>query len=282
MTLFGSFIVRALWQQRLRSAVTIASLAVGVAVVVAIQLANVSSVRGFETALEAVAGRTSLEVAAPGGALDETRLAEVDWLREYGLVSPVIDADVVLAVTSRGARANRGGGRDGGDAPRAFAGRDESVASAPVDAPAVLETVRLLGVDILRDRPFRDYPLFDGDAVRETTTEAFLERLTDPRAVIVTRAVADRHGVAVGDTVAVAAGDRWASLRVTGVLGADGPARVLDGNFALMDIAAAQWAVARLGRLDRIDVRLADGIDVAEAERAIAARQVLRWSASCS
>ena len=270
--LLRTFILRALLQQRLRSAVTIASLAVGVGVVVAIQLANVSSVRGFETALKAVAGRTSLEITAPGAGLDETRLAEVGWLREYGLVSPVIDADVVLAVTSRGARPNRGGGRDSGDEPGAFAARDGEAVDAPVDPPVALETVRLLGVDILRDRPFRDYPLFDGDAVRETTTEAFLGRLTDPRAVIVTRALADRHGVAVGDTVAVAAGDRWASLRVTGVLGADGPARVLDGNFALMDIAAAQWAVARLGRLDRIDVRLADGIDVAEAERAIAAR----------
>ena len=243
--LFRTFVLRALWQQRLRSAVTVASLAVGVGVVVAIQLANASSVRGFATALEAIAGRTSLEITAPGAALDETRLAELGWLREYGLVSPVIDADVVFAVTSAG---------------------------APVDPPAALETVRLLGVDILRDRPFRDYPLLDGDAVRETTTEAFLERLTDPRAVILARALADRHGVAIGDSVALAAGERWTLLHVTGILGADGPARVLDGNFALMDIAAAQWAVDSLGRLDRVDVRLADGLDVAEVERAIAAR----------
>ena len=53
--LFRGFIVRNLRQQPLRSLATIASLAVGVAVVVAIQLANASSVRGFSTALDALA-----------------------------------------------------------------------------------------------------------------------------------------------------------------------------------------------------------------------------------
>ena len=34
---------------------------------------------------------------------------------------------------------------------------------------------------------------------------------------------------------------------------------MLDGNFVLMDIAAAQWAFDRLGRLDRVEIRLATG-----------------------
>ena len=239
--LFRAFIVRNLRRQRLRSVATIASLAVGVGVVVAIQLANASSVRGFATALDAVAGRTSLEITVPGVGLDETRLAGLGWLREYGLVSPVIDADLLLEVT-------------------------------PAGAAPVLEAVRLLGVDILRDRPFRDYPLVEEDAPRRVTTQGFLDLLTDPQAVILTRAFTARHGLAVGDRVGLVAGDRTAALRVTAILGDEGPARVLDGNFALMDIAAAQWAAGRLGRVDRVDVRLADGVDVDRAEQAIAAR----------
>ena len=218
-----------------------ASLAVGVAVVVAIQLANASSVRGFSTALDALAGRTSLEIAVPGVGLDETRLADLGWLREYGLVSPVIDADVLLEV-------------------------------APAGGEPVLEAVRLLGVDILRDRPFRDYPLVDGDTPRALTTQGFLDLLTDPESVVLTRRFTRRHGLEVGDRVALVAGDRTAPLRVTGILGDEGPASVLDGGFALMDIAAAQWAVGRLGRVDRVDVRLAEGVDVARAEQEIASR----------
>ena len=46
---------------------------------------------------------------------------------------------------------------------------------------------------------------------------------------------------------------------IRGLLKNDGPARVLDGNFVLMDIAAAQLAFDRLGRVDRVEVVLADG-----------------------
>ena len=241
MTLFRWLIVRNLKQQPLRCIATVLSLAVGVAVVVAMQLANASSVRGFSTALDAVAGRTSLEITSPGGGVAENRLGVLGWLREYGLVSPVIDTDVRLS-------------------PEADAD------------PERLEAVRLLGVDILRDRPFRDYPLIEGDAARRVTTQEFLSLLTDPQAVVLTAQFAERHAIAIGDPVGLLAGERVVPLRVAGILGRDGPARVLDGNFALMDIAAAQWALDRLGRVDRIDIRLADDIDVAEAERAIAAR----------
>ena len=239
--LFRAFIVRNLRQQPLRSVATIASLAVGVAVVVAIQLANASSVRGFSTALDALAGRTSLEITVPGVGLDELRLADLGWLRQYGLVSPVIDADALLEIAAE-------------------------------DAEPALEAVRLLGVDILRDRPFRDYPLVDGDTPRLVTTQGFLDLLTDPQAVILTRTFAARHGLDVGDPVALVVGERTAPLRVTGILGDEGPAQVLDGNFALMDIAAAQWSAGRLGRVDRVDVRLADDIDIERAEPEIAAR----------
>ena len=239
MTLFRAFIVRPLRRQPLRTVATIASLAVGVGVVVAIQLANASSVSGFARALDAVAGQTSLEITADGGSVDETRLAAMEWLRVYGRVSPVIDADVLLDI--------------GADA----------------------ETVRLLGVDILRDRPFRDYPLVDdrpdGAELNETTDD-FLDRLTDPQSVMLTRRLADRHGLALDAEVALLIGDRAVPLRVTGLLGDDGPAQVLDGNFALMDIAAAQWATDSLGYVDRVDLRLRDGVAVADAERDIAAR----------
>ena len=239
MTLFRAFIVRPLRRQPLRTAATISSLAVGVGVVVAIQLANASSVNGFATALNAVAGQTSLEITADGGSVDEARLAGMEWLREYGRVSPVIDADVLL------------------------------------DVGAATETVRLLGVDILRDRPFRDYPLVDDrpdGAELNETTDNFLNRLTDPQSVMLTRRFGDRHGLAIGAEVALLIGDRTVPLSVTGLLGADGPAQVLDGNFALMDIAAAQWAMDSVGYVDRVDLRLRDGVAVVDAEQVIASR----------
>ena len=240
MRLFRPFILRQLKREPLRCAATVVSIALGIAVVVAIQLANASSVRGFEAALEAVSGRTSLEIVSPGRGVDESRLADLGWLRGHGFVSPVIDGDALMR---------------------------------PADAVARdAEVVRVLGVDILRDQPFREYHLLDGSRRQPITTQAFLSLLTDPQAVVVTRVFADRHDLDLDSEVLLTAGDRVVPLIVKGVLGDDGPARVLDGNFVLMDIAAAQVALDRIGRVDRVDVRLREGADVDLTERVIAAR----------
>ncbi len=240
MSLFRWFILRSLRGDLLRTAVTVAGIAVGIAVVIAIRLANASSVLGFETALNAMSGRTSLEIVGAGSGVDEDLVAELGWLREYGLVSPVIEGDVLL--DTRG-------------------GEDEEA-----------ELVRLLGVDILRDRPFRDYPLVLAADAGAFTTRQFLALLTDPRAVVLTEELARRRELDVGSAVDLITGDRRVELIVKGLLGREGPAEVLDGNFILMDIAAAQSALDRLGRVDRLDVRIAGDLDVAAAEQAIAAR----------
>lgn len=238
MRLFRQFIARRLTRERARSAVTVLGIALGVAVVIAIRMTNVSSVRGFETAIEAVSGKTSLEVVAPGAGLDELRLNEIGWLREYGRVSPLIEGDALARGT-------------GGSA----------------------ETLRVLGVDILRDRDFRDYSLLrlsSNDA--EPSSRDFLGLLLDPRSVVLTERFALRHGLEIGSEVELTTGDEARRFVVRGLLRDEGPARALDGNFALMDIAAAQLAFDRLGRLDRIDVRLAEDTDVDRAESEIAAR----------
>ena len=243
MSLFRWFIVRQFRRERLRSSVTVVGVAIGIAVVVAIRLANESSVRGFEVALDAVSGRVSLEVGSPGAGVDEDRLADLQWLREYGRVSPVIDGD---------ARVRPSGAEE---------------------YPVAL--VRVLGVDILRDQPFRDYRLVnDGDTQRQlpVTADEFLTLLTDPQAVVMTQAFADRHGLAVGSDVDFLVGDDVVPLVIRGLLSDDGPAQVRDGNFALMDIAAAQLALGRLGAVDRVDIQLDDAVGIDRIEREVAGR----------
>ena len=64
-----------------------------------------------------------------------------------------------------------------------------------------------------------------------------------------------------GGEIRLMAGDRVNTYIVRGLLEDEGPARVMDGSFVLMDIAAAQLAFDRLGRIDRIDVQCCDGAD---------------------
>ena len=78
MTLFRTFILRRLREEKLRSLATVLGVALGIAVVLAVRMANESSVRSFETALEMVAGKTSLEIGGAGPGLREERCC--NWI----------------------------------------------------------------------------------------------------------------------------------------------------------------------------------------------------------
>jgi putative ABC transport system permease protein len=237
--LFRHFILRHLAGQRLRAAATVFGVAVGVAVVVAIRMANASSVEGFEDALEAVSGRASLEIVGRGAGLDEKLLEDLGWLRAFGSVAPVIAGDVVVR------------------------------SSLDDD----LESLRILGIDILKERPFRDYDVEElraGDS--EPGVREWLALLVEPDAIVLTRRFADRHDLKTGDAFEVVAGDRVHRLRIRGLLEAAGAAQALGGSIAIMDIASAQALLGQPGRIDRLEVRLAEGASVDEAERAVSAR----------
>ena len=250
MRLFHQFILRPLVTEKVRTITTILGVSLGIAVVIAIQLTNASSIRGFETALETVAGKTAIEIHGAGTGVDETVLPQLGWLREYGVISPVIESNAALVV---------------GD-PRQLSRRQ-------------MEAVKVLGIDILRDQPFRDYSLLEleGDGLsrrlpNEFNTQLFLQILTSPQTVVITEKLATRRNYPLGSEMRLMIGDRVLPFTVRGILKNEGPARVLDGNFILMDIAAAQFAFDRLGRVDRIDVLLPEGADVHQSLDAIARR----------
>ena len=245
--LFKQFILRPLLQERARTLTTSLGVALGVAVVIAIQLTNQSSVRGFETALETVAGKAAVEILGVGG-IDETILPELMWLREIGTASPVIEGEMALVH-----------------------GRAQTLRGA--------EALRVLGVDILRDLTLRQYMIGaaarpDGSVLTdedgEITPQRFLELLTSPQSVVITEKLARRRGYSLGSEIQLMAGDRVNTYVVRGLLKDEGPARVMDGSFVLMDIAAAQLAFARLGRIDRIDVELPGSPDSADIDAAVA------------
>ena len=253
MRLFHQFIVRPLAGEKIRTATTIIGVALGIAVVIAIQLTNASSVRGFATALETVAGKTAIEIIGAGTGVDETRLHELAWLREFGVISPVIEGSAALVV-------------DG----LSFASRRQ------------LEAVKVLGIDILRDQPFRDYQLLQLEIDKpkglspqepsDYTTQQFLEILTNERSVVITEKLAKRRNYQIGGEMRLMIGDRVLPFVVRGYLKDEGPARVLDGNFILMDIAAAQLAFDRLGRVDRVEVLLPEDADLDATLETVAAR----------
>ncbi|NUQ61807.1 MAG: ABC transporter permease [Pirellulales bacterium] len=246
--LFRQFILRSLVRQKTRTAVAVLGITLGVAVMIAIRMANQSVTHSFRTAVESLAGDASLQVTGAAGPFDELLLGELGWLREYGSVSPVIESYIMLVDDRREARAG-------------------------TEAMPRGELLHLLGVDVLEDLPIREYRLLRTSREdRQPTALEFLNLLADPEAIVLTERFARKHHLEIGDRVRMAFGSTRKQLSIRGLLLDEGPAKALDGNFALMDIAAAQWACDRLGQLDRLDVKLKPGIDPDDAARRIAAR----------
>ena len=237
-TLFECFILRLFWREKMRVAVTVLGISLGVAVLVAIRLGNRTSLSSFRQATESVAGASSVQIVGTAGRFDELLATDLLWLREYGQISPVIEGYAL------------------------YEGADRAS-----------EFLKILGTDILRDREVRNYRLLrlhrEG---RQPTGREFLRLLRDTHAIILTEKFAAGRDVEVGDRITLLFNDEPRVVTVRGLLLDEGPARAVGGNFALMDIAAAQVAFRRLGVLDRLDVKLASDVDLEAVTAAIAAR----------
>jgi len=209
----------------MRAVVAGLGIALGVAVVVSVQMANAGSLRGFEAAIETLSGKAALEIVGAGPGLEESRLQGLEWLATQGSVSPVLEGEAAFRTGDSGN-----------------------------------ESLRVLGVDILCDRSFRDYRLLEfASRQREPTTREFLDLLIDPASVVLTEKFAQRFNLSTGNRIRLTMGDRPQDFVIRGLLRNEGPARAMDGNLVLMDIAAAQLALNRLGWIDRIELIPAHG-----------------------
>ena len=130
---------------------------------------------------------------------------------------------------------------------------------APIVEESVLlvelgDGVRLLGVDLLLDSQIR--PVLDDDQGLqnlETTLLGF--------GALVSRPLASRLGVSVGDRLTVSADGRPRSIEIAAIYDVDGLSAVWE-RVVVMDVAAAQELLGRVGRLDRIELVPRTGVDL--------------------
>ena len=95
LILFSRLMVRPLWREPLRTMLTVFAVALGVAVVVAIELAGEAATGSFRSSLESLAGDADLEISAVGG-LDEQLLGELAALPYPIRVAPRIEGSAVV------------------------------------------------------------------------------------------------------------------------------------------------------------------------------------------
>ncbi len=221
------------WQ----SVLMVVGITLGVAVVVAIDLANASANRAFDLSAETVAGRATHEIVAGPQGLDESIYT---GLRRAGIIEAA--APVITDYFTSPQLGNR--------------------------------PFQLLGVDPFAEAPFRDYLGRSPGAVdsaRPAPAVAGLTAfLTQPGALLISREVANRYNLQPCQAmpsstesscrITLEIGGRQAPAFIAGLLDpADSLSRrALDG-ILLADIATAQELTGRLGKIDRIDLILTGG-----------------------
>lgn len=169
-------------RHRLLSLLNILSVALGVAVYLAIQIANHSANRAFAATIDTVAGKAALEITRPGSGLPEDILPAVSQGSGVAAATPLVRGLVTLP-----------------------------------DFPG--EYLQILGVDIFTNTAFRTFELTDFKSLGQFNIQSWL---AGPNVIAVTQAFANRHHLRAGDTLRAQVNGEDHSLAVGFILRVSG------------------------------------------------------------
>ena len=248
-------------------ALSLLGIALGVAVVVAIDLASESARRALAIASDGIAGRATHRIT--GGPRGVPEQLYVD-LRLAGSGMGPHRADSGGGLRLAGNRMDPGLVDPGGGLRLA----DLGIELAPVTETRVVtvaapaRTLTVLGLDPFAARALRG----EESAAVLLAPEVLTRLLTEPGAVVTTSDTARALGLAPGSTFRVRAGGRFAELSLAGVIEPRDPLEAGQlADLAIADVATGQELGGSPGWLDRIDVVLPGGAAGAEAGRRLEA-----------
>jgi putative ABC transport system permease protein len=215
----------------LQSFLFVVGVALGVAMVIAIDIANGSANRAFTLSAESITGKATHQIIGGPTGLPTDLYTQIRTELDIRESAPVIEGYVRAAEL--------------GDQP-----------------------MQLLGVDPFAEPPFRDY-LASAEVVgaNQNASEAINAFIAEPNTVLMSGTMAARFGLETGDSLTLQTGDRQLQVRVVGVLQpADNVSASALDNLLLADISTAQEIVGRPGRISRIDLILPPDYDLSQIE----------------
>ena len=214
---FG-FLLRHPWQL----ALALLGICIGVAVMVAVDLANESSRRAFLLSMDAINGEATHQIIAGPAGIDESVYANLRVEHGIRSIAPIVAGYVRYADT----------------------------------------TLQVLGVDLFAEREFRNFSLSgssensvvgsrtdDGAAIDVVTSI-----LTTPGALLTSERTAQTLGLESGDEFRVLASGREHDASIVSTFLQEEQGRL--DNLLVTDIASAQQWLGMRGKLSRIDVRI--------------------------
>lgn len=214
---FG-YLLRHPWQL----ALALAGICIGVAVIVAVDLANESSRRAFLLSMDAVNGEATHQIVSGPSGVDEKIYSKLRVEHGIRSIAPVVTGHIRYRDT----------------------------------------TLHLLGVDLFAEREFRSYALpgqgersvlapGPGDSGAIDVTRKILTR---PGALLASERTARMFGLEAGDEFAVTVAGKDHDALLAGLFTEETEGRL--DNLFVTDVANAQAWLSMRGRLTRIDVKI--------------------------
>lgn len=213
------------------------AIAVGVALGFAVHLINASALNEFTRAVRTVNGDADLQVHAttPLG-FDEALYPKLARLDGVAAASPVVELPAVidgaLSLTLLGIDPFRAG----------------------------IATPNLMG-RLAETAPQQPQPSDPAQAQPSRSDEAF-----DEKSVFLSEAALSALGKSTGDQIEISAAGKIVSFTIAGTL----PAVAEGQRLAAGDIATVQWRFGRQGKLQRVDLKFAEGADEASLRNTLA------------
>ena len=209
------------WRRPTQSIFFIIGVGLGVAMIVAIDLATGAANRAFSISTEAVAGKTTHQIVGGPSGLNESIYVTLRQQLGYRLSAPIVEGYVVAEELD-------------------------------------MQPMRLLGVDSFAESPFRNY--LNSNNTVFADNNGFTAFMVQPNTVLLSAIIANQYNLSVGDSIHIQVGSRRQTLQIVSVLKSDkkNEQRGLDGLF-ITDIGTAQEILGKVGVLDRIDLIIPEG-----------------------
>jgi len=236
LRLIKIFNARHLRRKPLETFLVLLGIALGVAVMVGIDLANENALRSFHDNVEAVAGRATHEITGGQSGVPDSVVARL-MQNNNVVAAPVIE---YLALC-----------REAENRP-----------------------IRLLAIDPFVDSPLRGISLQkqngmgdeESDLAASTAKvslsqkdfdsafDSFVKFATQPNHALITQSFAEQCSLHAGDSLHVLVNSVWKEVVIAGIIPRQEGDRLSDENLLVLDIATGQELLDRLGAVDRVDL----------------------------
>ena len=223
-----------LWRRRLATSLSVLAIALGVALGLAVQLIHAEALNEFGRGMRVLSGEADLQVVGPQAGFDEALYLRLAQRPEIAEASPLLEIEARLP------------------------GRERNLRILGVDLFRLVRvTPTLLPVAAVEDETQATSGAETPALAAPTARQDFRLQPLQEGVLFLSPAAASQLGLTSGEQLAVQSGLGQAILTIAGQVPGAGRGQAL----AVMDIAAAQRTFGQIGRLSRIDLRLAPGVD---------------------